>query len=212
MVPMVTRVHADELTILHPPVTSGPVDPASPAVTTPERATSRFSAGAIALTGLRLAIGFEFVWAFFDKLFGLGYATPSARAWINGGAPTKGFLNGVDAGPFKGFFHSIAGTPGADSLFMLGLLGIGAALILGVALRPAAACGALLLMLMWAATWPLASTAAGKPTGSVNPFVDDHIISTIALAVIAVYAIKSAGYLGRLWQSLGPIKSRTWLH
>jgi thiosulfate dehydrogenase [quinone] large subunit len=208
---MVTRVHAsDELTVIHPSATSGTADVAP--VVTPAPAGVGHAAGIIALTGLRLAIGFEFVWAFFDKMFGFGYATPSARAWINGGSPTKGFLNGVDAGPLKGFFHSIAGTPIADPLFMFGLLGIGTALILGVALRPAAASGVLLLMLMWFATWPLASTAAGQPTGSVNPLVDDHIVSSIALVVIAVFAVSSAGYLGRRWQSLGLIKNRTWLH
>lgn len=210
---MVTRVHVvDELSVIHPPVTEGTGAPASATTTGPMRSGNRYPVGVIALTGLRLAIGFEFVWAFFDKLFGLGYSTPSARAWINGGSPTKGFLNGVDAGPLKGFFHSIAGVPGADLLFMLGLLGIGTALILGVALRPAAASGVLLLMLMWCATWPMASTAGGQPTGSVNPFVDDHIVSSLALIAIAVFAVSSAGYLGRQWQSLGSIKNRTWLH
>lgn len=84
----------------------------------------------IGLVGLRLAIGFEFLWAFFDKTFGLGYATPTARAWINGGSPTKGFLSGA-IGPLQGVFNSIAGAPVVDWLFMLGLLGVGLALILG---------------------------------------------------------------------------------
>ena len=29
---------------------------------------------------LRIVLGFVFFWAFLDKLFGLGYATPSERA------------------------------------------------------------------------------------------------------------------------------------
>lgn len=29
------------------------------------------------LAGLRIATGFVFLWAFFDKLVGLGYSTPS---------------------------------------------------------------------------------------------------------------------------------------
>jgi hypothetical protein len=55
--------------------------------------------GAIITTGaakflavFRVVLGFEFLWAFLDKTFGLGYATPAERAWINGGSPTKGFL------------------------------------------------------------------------------------------------------------------------
>jgi hypothetical protein len=39
---------------------------------------------ALGLTGVRLAIGFEFLWAFLDKTFGLGYSTPVGRAWIHG--------------------------------------------------------------------------------------------------------------------------------
>src|ERR1700676_3331308 len=72
------------------------------------------------IAGLRLAIGFEFLWAFFDKTFGLGYATPAAKAWLNGGSPTKGFLSGA-IGPFQGVFNAIAGAPVVDWLFMLGL-------------------------------------------------------------------------------------------
>ena len=55
-----------------------------------------------------------------------------AKSWINGGSPTKGFLSGVEVGPFQSSFNSIAGTWWADTLFMLGLLAIGVALILGV--------------------------------------------------------------------------------
>src|SRR6266516_8160364 len=114
---------------------------------------------------LRVALGFVFLWAFLDKTFGLGYATPSAKAWIHGGSPTMGFLKGVEVGPFQGGVPSWAGTGWANWLFMLGLLGIGLALILGVALRAAAVSGTLLLVLMWAAEWPLARhTAAGAPS------------------------------------------------
>ena len=70
-------------------------------------------------------MGFTFFWAFLDKLFGLGYATPSERAWINGGSPTKGFLANSADGPFAGFYQDIAGAGWADWLFMIGLAGIG---------------------------------------------------------------------------------------
>jgi thiosulfate dehydrogenase [quinone] large subunit len=53
------------------------------------------------LAVFRVVLGFEFLWAFLDKTFGLGYATPSARAWINGGSPTKGFLSNVAVGPSR---------------------------------------------------------------------------------------------------------------
>ena len=167
--------------------------------------------GRVALNLLRLALGVEFLWAFFDKTFGLGYATPSAKAWINGGSPTKGFLSGVDVGPLQGFFNSIAGAPVANWLFMLGLLGIGAALILGVGLRIAAASGTVLLLMMWLASWPMASTVAGKPTGSTNPVIDDHIISALAIIVVGAYAAHSAGYLGRWWSNQAVVQRFPWL-
>jgi thiosulfate dehydrogenase [quinone] large subunit len=167
--------------------------------------------GRVALNLLRLALGVEFLWAFFDKTFGLGYATPDARAWVHGGSPTKGFLTGVDAGPLQSLFNGIAGSPVVDWLFMLGLLGIGVALILGVALRIAAASGALLLLMMWFASWPLAATVAGKPTGSTNPVIDDHIISALAIIVVGAYAAHSAGYLGRWWSHRPLVRRSPWL-
>ena len=165
----------------------------------------------IGLIGLRLAIGFEFLWAFFDKTFGLGYSTVSKDAWIHGGSPTKGFLSGANVGPFQGIFRSLAGVPGIDWLFMIGLLGVGLALILGVAIRPAAFSGALMLLLMWAAVWVPATTAGGQPSGSTNPVVDEHIVGIFGLIVIGALATWGAGYLGRKWASLPVVQAHSWL-
>ena len=44
------------------------------------------------LATLRISLGSIFLWAFLDKMFGLGYATSSEDAWINGGSPTEGYL------------------------------------------------------------------------------------------------------------------------
>src|SRR5215212_1332243 len=98
-----------------------------------------------AAAATRISLGWIFLWAFLDKLFGLGHETKSAQAWIHGGSPTKGFLSKGAAGPFEDFYHSIAGAAWADWLFMIGLAGIGIALITGVALRIAAGAGALML-------------------------------------------------------------------
>jgi thiosulfate dehydrogenase [quinone] large subunit len=173
--------------------------------------TATARVGVVALNLLRLALGVEFLWAFLDKTFGLGYATPDERAWIHGASPTEGFLSGVSAGPLHGVFNDLAGNPLIDWLFMLGLLSIGAALILGVALRVAAASGTLLLAMMWLATWPPATIAGGQPTGSNNPVVDDHVISALALIVVAVYAAHSAGYLGRWWAKQDRVQRSPWL-
>lgn len=162
----------------------------------------------LALAGVRLAIGFEFFWAFLDKTFGLGYATPAAKAWINGGSPTKGFLSGA-IGPLQGVFQSLAGVTVIDWLFMMGLFGVGVALILGVALRPAALFGSVMLLLMFTAVWLPTTVAGGQPTGSTNPLIDEHIINTFALIVVAALATPGTGFLGRKWASL-PIVNKSW--
>ncbi|GAA3170189.1 hypothetical protein GCM10020001_115700 [Nonomuraea salmonea] len=102
----------------------------------------------------RIAIGWIFLWAFLDKTFGWGFATPSDRAWIAGGSPTTGFLKGTGENALGGFFSALAGQAWVDWLFMAGLLGIGLALILGIATRLAALAGTFMLALMWAAELP----------------------------------------------------------
>jgi thiosulfate dehydrogenase (quinone) large subunit len=167
--------------------------------------------GSIGLLGLRLAIGFEFLWAFLDKTFGLGYHTASAKAWIHGGSPTTGFLSGVNVGPLQGTFHSIAGVTAVDWLFMLGLLGVGVALILGVALRPAAISGCTMLLMMYVASWPFAKMGGGVPTASTNPIVDDHVVSFMALVAIGAFAALSVGMISRRWSALTFVRSHSWL-
>ncbi len=164
-----------------------------------------------ALAVLRIATGLIFLWAFLDKLFGLGYATPGAKAWIAGGSPTKGFLGSVDVGPFDSAFHAIAGAWWADWLFMLGLLGIGVAVTLGVALRLSAVVGAVMLLLMWLAEFPPDRFAAdGSPSMSTNPLIDYHVIYAIALVVVAVTYAGNTWGLGRWWAALPFVQRTQW--
>lgn len=136
----------------------------------------------------RISIGWVFLWAFLDKTFGWGFATPAAKAWINGGSPTTGFLKGSADRALGGFFSGLAGQGWVDWLFMAGLLGIGLALILGVGLRIAAVAGSLMLVLMWAAELPLAN----------NPFMDEHIIYSIVLIGLAMAGAGRTLGLGNL--------------
>ncbi|MGE9809271.1 DoxX family protein [Janibacter sp. G1551] len=144
----------------------------------------------------RIFIGFTFLWAFIDKLFGLGYATPSERAWINGGTPAQGFMKNIE-GPTSGFFSSIAG-PWADWLFMAGLLGVGVAMIVGAGLKLAAWSGTLLLALMWVAEFPIGQAGMGFN----NPLVDSHWIEA-ALLLISAYSLSGDTWgLGRWWSRI----------
>ncbi|GAA4093343.1 MULTISPECIES: hypothetical protein [Actinomadura] len=137
----------------------------------------------------RLSLGWVFVWAFLDKTFGLGHETPGAKAWLNGGSPTEGFLAHAPKGPFAGFYRDLAGVVALDWLFMIGLAGIGVALVLGIGMRIAAAAGALLLVMMWSAVLPPEN----------NPFMDDHLIYAVLLVGLALVSAGDTLGLGRWW-------------
>ena len=125
-------------------------------------------------TLLRFCLSWIFLWPFFDKLLGLGFSTKPEASWLNGGSPTTGFLKFGTKGPLAEIFHMLAGQQWVDWLFMIGLLLIGLSLLLGVGLRIASYAGAILLMLMWLATFPPLH----------NPFLDEHIIYALVLLVL----------------------------
>lgn len=158
--------------------------------------------GFTALGIVRILLGFTFFWAFLDKLFGLGFSTPTERAWLYGGSPTSGFLGGsIEGGnPFAGFWEFwLSLNPFTDILFMLGLLGIGVALLLGIGMRVAAASGAAMYLLMFLAAFPM----------TTNPLYDDHLILAALLVVMAGLAAGDYVGLGRPWRRL--VKSNSLL-
>ena len=175
----------------------------------PGHAMTRFAARALAV--LRIATGFVFLWAFLDKTFGWHYSTVGDAAWIKGGSPTEGFLSHVEVGPFQSWFRSIAGTGWADWLFMLGLLGIGTALITGIAVRAAALAGVALMTFMWLAEFPFAQTdSTGTPTGSTNPLTDYHLIYAIVLVVLALTYSGTTWGLGKWWARQPYVSTHRW--
>ena len=159
----------------------------------------------------RVVIGFTFLWAFVDKLFGLGFATPSSRAWINGGTPAQGFIKSIE-GPFKDVFQVFA-NPFGDWLFMIGLLGIGVAMIAGAGLRIAAVAGTLLMLFMFLAEWPTATSLVdGKVvSGSTNPLVDSHWHEALLLIISAVTLAGDTWGLGTWWGNLDFVRKHRWL-
>jgi thiosulfate dehydrogenase [quinone] large subunit len=183
-------------TIAHPPATA---TTSARAVAT--RETPAAKAARYVFAGLRIALGWVFLWAFLDKTFGLGHETAEKAAWINGGHPTEGFLANAATGPFQDFYNGIAGAAWADWLFMVGLLGIGLALIFGVGIRIAAAAGGLLLVLMWTAVLP--------PDN--NPFLDDHLIYAGLLAGLALIGAGDTLGFGKQWAKLPLVQKNPWL-
>ena len=146
----------------------------------------------------------SFIWPFFDKLIGLGYTTTPERAWIAGGSPTAGFLTMGATGPFAPLYNRIGGTAIVDWLFMITLLLVGIALILGIGLRIAAVAGGFLMFLMWSAVLP-----------KENNFflIDDHIIYLLALLLIGFVFVEQDQWasLGNWWKNTKLVKKAPFL-
>ncbi|OGI74844.1 hypothetical protein A2740_01770 [Candidatus Nomurabacteria bacterium RIFCSPHIGHO2_01_FULL_43_16] len=142
---------------------------------------------------LRLALGLIFIWAFLDKVFGLGFATARSGAWFLGGSPTTGFLKFGVHGPFADFYHGLAGVPIVDYLFLLGLFFVGITLTFGVFVKLGSLTGIIMLFLMY--------TAVGIPPEN-HPFIDDHIV--YILVMFGLTMSDSGDYLG-----IGKVWSRT---
>lgn len=160
---------------------------------------------------LRIVLGLIFVWAFVDKLYGLGYTTcrdtdPKTKvetievmcdkAAINGGSPTSGFLKFGTYGPLQDFYSGLAGNGFVDFLFMAGLGSIGICLILGIGIRIATLSGVLMMLMMWSAMLPPKN----------NPLLDEHIVYSIALLGILASNKEQVYGLGKWWQSLPLVK------
>ncbi len=145
---------------------------------------------------LRLSMGFTFLWAFFDKVFGLGFATEADKSWLSGNSPTAGFLGNAVHGPFAEFYNSLAGNPLVDWLFMIGLLLIGLSVTLGIFMRIAGYAGALMMLLLWSSLLPPEN----------NPLLDEHIVYLLVfLGFTTESAGKSCG-LSRWWSSCKLVK------
>jgi thiosulfate dehydrogenase [quinone] large subunit len=145
---------------------------------------------------LRILMGWLFLWGFLDKMFGLGYATKSGKAWINGFSPTEGYLKFGSSGLLEGFYKGMAGNAFIDVVFMLALLALGTALILGIGMRIAFYGGSILLLMLWSSNLPPAN----------NPIIDEHIIFIAVLFVLE--RVNAGRYLGigKKWKELALVK------
>ena len=190
--------------------------------------TSGSRLGWTALSIARIGIGFVFFWAFIDKLFALGFATgrdprrtgvharltSAPTAWINGGHITEGYLKSASGGfggeptgvygeMFKGWgTWSIGSFRPLDWLFMLGLAGVGIALMFGIGTKLGAWSGVGLLLLMYIAHFD----------NSNNPIIDEHIVyGFAAVGIVFVELQRQAVGLGSWWRKLPIVQKNKWL-
>ncbi len=148
--------------------------------------------GMWAWTLLRLLIGWSFLWAFLDKMLGLGFATCRLEdgaidfgcdaAMMNGGSPTYGFLNFATQGSHTGGLFDWMAPSAPDAInfadvgFMAVLLLGGVALMLGIGVRLAAVGGAILMAFMFLATDVFPEN---------NPINSSHVIEMTAFLGVA---------------------------
>jgi len=145
------------------------------------------------LTVLRLGMGWVYFYA--------GWAKLTTANWS-----AAGYLNNAKTFPdIFAWFASDANLGWVNFINMWGLTLIGAALILGVAVKFASAMGALLTLLYY---FPILDFPKAGANGYI---IDDHIIYVMVFGVLAVFAA------GRIWgldgwlEKKGFFKKMPWL-
>ncbi|MFX1254690.1 MAG: hypothetical protein ACFFCZ_23975 [Promethearchaeota archaeon] len=141
---------------------------------------------------LRICMGFIWLWAFFDKLLGLGFGTAPENAWLAGGSPTQGYLSfAIAEKPLGAIISGILAPiyPLVDFALMGMLLIVGVALILGIFTRIGSILGIIFMLSIAIASWPYDN----------NPLIDDHLINTLVLLLFIVLPVGKWIGLGNWW-------------
>ncbi len=140
-------------------------------------------AALLAVVVLRIAIGWHFLYEGLVKLLDPGWTAEGylrSSSWV-----------------LSDLFHWMAGTPGVlavvDSLNVWGQILVGAALMLGVLVRPASVAGALLMALYYAAHPPLVGMEQPIAEGSYL-IVNKNLVEMLALVLLAL--APQSGYAG----------------
>lgn len=145
---------------------------------------------------LRLSLSFIFLWVFFDKLFGLGFSTGASKSWLAGVSPTTGFLANAPDGPLAPIFNSLSGNILVDLLFMGGLFLVGSALLLGIGMKIAGYCGALMMFLIYLSLFPPEN----------NLLIDEHTVYIIILIGLVIRGEKQKFGFGKKWSEVKLVK------
>ena len=151
--------------------------------------------GRICLAVFRILLGWYMLWAFFDKMFGLGFKTPAGSGFIDGGSPSS-FVVFVADGFLKDFYDSLAGNTIIDIILLMALLVLGVTLILGITSKLTTIGTSLFLLIMFSLHIPPED----------NPIIDHRLI--MIAAMIATYYL--GGFekfsLYERWKGLSIVK------
>ncbi len=147
---------------------------------------------------LRIFYGFEFLWAFLDRFFGLGIATAPEASFLSGAKQTEGYLMFVTnpESPFAFIFNGpdalLLELGGLVDLMYMGMLLIGGiTLISGIGVRIGGLSTALFFFSVWLSAFP----------PEFNPFIEEHFLQ---MWILLFFAISSSGYwlgLGERWHN-----------
>lgn len=152
-----------------------------------------------ALAGLRVFLGFGFLYAGLSKFFMIGTDTPftaagflkfgTAGTWPGVAGAAEG-APPVVVNPTRDLWVALAGNPTllslTDTLVVFGQIAIGAALILGLATRFSSLMGALMMVFLTVAAWDFGY-------GLVN---QTSLYAAVALVLAAAHAGKAYGLDG----------------
>ena len=145
------------------------------------------SGRAWSLFGLRLALGFMFLYGGYEKIV----------TELGGKMATKGFLAHV-AGPLASVFTSMSGNPAVEALLVYGELLVGLSLVLGVVTRIGGVSGSLISVLLYLSTLPaMPATYTGGYFNyllSTNALVNEYII--FALVFVAFVFLVPGRFFG----------------
>ena len=143
----------------------------------------------------RILIGWMFLWAFLDKMFGLGYETPAGQGVIDGGSPSS-YVEYMTSGLFEGLFKAIAGNGFIDFLLMAGLLILGITITLGIFTKITTISSIAFFLTMFCIVVPPAD----------NPLIDYHVVYLVFM--IAVYYLGGYDRLSLFpkWKELPMVK------
>lgn len=152
------------------------------------------------ISTLRIVMGFIWLWAFLDKLIGLGFATAPSKSWLAGNSPTTGFLKfGTNPeSPFAPFFAELAKYATLlDPIYMAMLLFVGVSLLTGVMVRFGALAGIVFSLSIYLSVIPLAN----------NPLIDEHILYAIIFLMLIFTNAGAYGWtLGRKYQKVDVVQ------
>jgi uncharacterized membrane protein YphA (DoxX/SURF4 family) len=139
--------------------------------------------GSLVLALLRIAIGWQLLYAGLAKLMAKGW---TARAFLEG-----------STGPLGEFFHRLAGNASAmtvvDQANIWGLMFIGGCLMLGLFTRLACVGGMAMLGLYYVAYPPLSGVRVPGAEEGAYLIVSKNLVEMLAMLVIIVFPTKTLG-------------------